>query len=305
MSELATISVVILTYNEQIHIERCLRSASLLTDNIWVIDSFSTDKTLSLAEKYGARCMSRIFTSHSDQFNWALEQIDPCDWIVRLDADEFMSEELVKSILCTVNKVNHGFNGFTFKRRIRFLGNDVFYGGVFPVEVVRMFRYGSGRVESRLMDEHIIVNGNVGNLNGEIVDDNKNSLSWWIEKHNRYSSLEALEMFFADKSDSMHDGLQGATATRRKLKGVYQSMPLSIRASLLFLYRYFVRLGFLDGQYGFLFHFYQCYWYRLLVDSKYLCLKDEFQSVEFTTLRCSEILGIQEFLVKDKFSSNK
>jgi len=149
------------------------------------------------------------------------------------------------------------------------------------------------------------VHGNVGNLDGELIDDNKNSLSWWIEKHNRYSSLEALEMFFSDKSDSVNNGLQGATATRRKLKGVYQSMPLTLRATLLFFYRYVVRLGFLDGQYGFLFHFYQGYWYRLLVDSKYLCLKDEFQGNEFTTLRCSEILGIQEFLVKDKFFSNK
>lgn len=298
------ITVIILTYNEEKHIERCISSARQLTDSILVIDSFSSDSTIHLLKDAKVKYLSRKFDSHSQQFNWALKQIEPCDWVIRLDADEYFEPKLIKSIIDNVNRNDDSIFGFAFKRRIRFLGKDIFYGGVFPVEVVRMFRYGFGKVEPRVMDEHFIVKGKTSCLDGVLVDDNLNSLSWWIEKHNRYSSLEALEIFCSKHSPDINKELSGATRKRRLIKGIYQMFPFSFRATLLFIYRYFLRLGFLDGFSGFLFHFFQGYWYRLLVDAKYSLLLDENSlSEDLKIKKFAEMLNIEESLIQSKFSS--
>ena len=297
------ITVIILTYNEEMHIERCISSARQVTDSIYVVDSYSTDSTLDIVRNMNVNYVSRKFDSHTQQFNWGLEQIDPCEWVIRLDADEYLEQDLISSILKGVNENDKSIAGFAFNRRIRFLGKDIFRGGVFPVEVVRMFRYGFGVVEPRLMDEHIIVNGNTQSLRGWLVDDNVNSLSWWIDKHNRYSSLEALEVFCSDYKHIKKKKLSGATYRRRLIKNLYLFIPVPFRASLFFVYRYVIRLGFLEGFKGFLFHFFQGYWYRLLVDAKYNLLVEASLSGELTIQKCAEILNVAEALVESKVSS--
>ena len=297
------ITVIILTYNEEMHVERCISSAKQLTDSIYIIDSYSSDSTLALASKAKVKCLSRKFDSHSHQFNWGLEQIEPCDWVIRLDADEYMEPDLVASISSSVVKSGKSIHGFAFNRRIKFLGKDIFHGGVFPVEVVRMFRYGSGIVEPRLMDEHIIVNGKTPCLDGELIDDNLNSLTWWIEKHNRYSSLEALESLCAKYRTVVKQNLSGATLKRRGMKEIYMKAPVAFRASLLFGYRYFIRLGLLDGFYGFLFHFLQGYWYRLIVDAKFKLLDEAYLSGQLTIKKSAQVLDISESLIEQKVKS--
>jgi glycosyltransferase involved in cell wall biosynthesis len=294
------ITVIILTYNEEMHIERCISSAKHLTDSIYVIDSYSSDDTVTIARQANAKCYLKKFESHSKQFNWGLEQIDPCDWVIRLDADEYFEPELISSILKGAQQNDKSISGFVFNRRIKFLGKDIFYGGIFPIEVVRMFRYGLGVVEPRLMDEHIVVQGKTNSLSGELIDDNLNSLSWWIDKHNRYSSLEALEMYFSNNKLLIDKDLSGATRKRRLMKAFYQRVPLPFRASLLFVYRYFIRLGFLDGFNGFIFHFFQGHWYRLLVDSKYKLLTEAQLSGDLTSQKFAQLLDIDESLVKSK-----
>lgn len=269
---MAKITVLILAFNEQIHIERCIKSAKQISDSVYVVDSFSSDDTVKIAESCGANVLRRKFDSHAAQFNWGLNEIPSCDWVVRMDADEYLTDILKSSIAEAVEKNDHAISGFSFKRRIYFMGKKIEYGGVFPVEVVRMFRFGRGLVESRLMDEHILVDGQVGTMNGELIDDNKNSLTWWIEKHNRYSSLEAFEMYLAQGPSNNENSFGAATNMRRKLKSIYLSAPIPLRALGLFVYRYFFRLGFFDGYHGFLFHFYQGFWYRFLVDCKYVSL---------------------------------
>jgi glycosyltransferase involved in cell wall biosynthesis len=298
------ITIVILTFNEELHIERCIDSARLLTNSIYIVDSNSTDNTAGIVRRKGVELLCRDFDSHSQQFNWGLEQIEPCDWVIRLDADEYMAPDLVASISSSVVKSGKSIHGFAFNRRIRFLGKDIFHGGVFPVEVVRMFRYGSGIVEPRLMDEHIIVNGKTACLDGELIDDNLNSLTWWIEKHNRYSSLEALESLCAHYRPVMRQNLSGATLKRRRMKEIYLKTPVAFRASLLFGYRYFIRLGLLDGFYGFLFHFLQGYWYRLLVDAKFKLLDEAYLSGELTIKKCAHVLNIAESLIESKVNSD-
>ena len=298
------ITIIILTYNEELHIERCINSALSITDSIYVVDSKSTDQTVDIAKRYGVRLLSREFDNHSQQFNWALEQIDRCDWVIRMDADEYLTAELVASIRTAVESNSSVFDGYAFPRRIAFLGNLIRHGGVFPVEVVRMFRYGLGKVEPRLMDEHILVDGRVLALKGELIDDNKHSLTWWIDKHNRYASLEALEMLLSRGINASDGKLTGKTAIRRKIKSKYYKLPVSIRSLLLFTYRYLICQGFRDGFYGFLFHFYQGLWYRLLVDSKYQVLVDaDIRCVTEKTARiisCS--LGIPESVVLSKLN---
>ena len=297
---MTNITVVILTFNEQIHIERCIESAKRISDTVYVIDSFSTDDTVKIAGACGAKVLLRKFDSHAAQFNWGLTQIANCDWVVRMDADEYLTEKLQSSIAEAVSKNDTSLAGYSFKRRIFFLGRKIKYGGVFPIEIVRMFRFGAGRVEDRLMDEHIIVQGSVGRIEGEIIDDNKNSLNWWIGKHNRYSSLEAYEMYLSLGELDSFGGSGAATKRRHKLKLLYLSCPVSLRALMLFLYRYFVRFGFLDGFYGFLFHFYQGFWYRLLVDSKYAALIEAINGDDDLSLLIPSNLGIPNDIVKSR-----
>jgi glycosyltransferase involved in cell wall biosynthesis len=293
------ISVLILTYNEEIHIKRCIESAKKITKSIYVIDSYSSDKTAEIALSLGAKVLKRRFDSHSVQFNWGLQQIEKCDWVVRLDADEFFDSILSNNILSAISEDNDNFNGYAFKRNIKFLGKKIKYGGLFPIEIVRMFRYGYGKVEPRLMDEHIIINGKCKILDGELIDDNKNSLSWWIAKHNKYSSLEALELL-SNYNKNNKPKLSGNTAKRRKLKTFYSKMPLQLRAISYFTYRYFLRFGFMDGFNGFLFHFYQGLWYRLLVDSKFqLLIKSKDNSLE----TYSKILDLELEIIESKFSN--
>ncbi|EKO35952.1 glycosyltransferase family 2 [SAR86 cluster bacterium SAR86E] len=297
------ITAVILTFNEEKHLERCLSSVKQVTDSIYVIDSYSTDSTLTIAKNEKVKYFLRKFDSHSQQFNWALNQIEPCEWVIRIDADEYLDSTLVNSIKQNAINCDRSISGFALNRRIKFLRKDITYGGIFPVEVIRMFRYGLGKAESRLMDEHIIVSGKTACLDGELVDENLNSLSWWIEKHNRYSSLEALEIFCNGFINEAEDNMSGASLTRRKLKHIYEKAPIPIRASFLFFYRYFIRIGFLDGFHGFLFHFFQGYWYRLLVDAKYSLLQEEFLLEKLTIQKCAYILDIEESIVQSKTRS--
>jgi glycosyltransferase involved in cell wall biosynthesis len=301
------ITVIILTYNEELHIERCIRSAQLITDSIYVVDSNSSDSTIDIATSLGVRLLNRNFDSHSQQFNWALEAIDHCEWVIRMDADEYLTNELAVNIREAVELNSLVIHGYAFPRRIAFLGKLIRFGGVFPVEIVRMFRYGFGKIESRLMDEQILVSGKVVALKGELIDDNKSSLSWWIDKHNRYASLEALEMLSNGSVDEPSCQLSGKTAFRRKLKNNYYKLPVSIRALSLFIYRYVIRLGFRDGFYGFLFHFYQGFWYRLLVDSKYQALIDAGigSITEDSVGIISRSLGLSESTVLSKLNFGK
>jgi len=145
---------------------------------------------------------------------------------------------------------------------------------VFPVRVLRLFRYGRGECENRWMDEHIKVAGATMDFEGELIDDNLNSLTWWIDKHNKYASREAVDLLNLEHGFMPHDSvaqLRGGSQVgfKRWLKErVYARLPGGFRAFAYFFYRYVIRLGFLDGQAGTAFHFLQGFWYRYLVDAK-------------------------------------
>ena len=269
------IVAIVLTLDEELHLDRCLKSVGEIATLLLVVDSGSTDRTLEIARKHGATVMKRAWTNHAEQFNWALDQLDAdTDWVVRIDADEYLTTRLVSDLRQTLSQLKPEISGVLVNRRMTFQGRLIRHGGVFPVQVLRVFRQGMGRCEQRLMDEHIVVRGQTVSLPGELIDDNLKPLGWWTDKHNRYASLEAVEMLnlefgFLDRG-SHAPGLPARSAgTRRWIKEkVYSRIPGRWRAFAYFFYRYVLRLGFLDGRAGASFHFLQGFWYRYLVDAK-------------------------------------
>lgn len=268
-----TLTVVILTRDESQHIARAIQSVQSVADRIVVVDSESTDDTANIARKLGAVVLVHRFVTQARQFNWALEQLpEDTDWIFRLDADEIVSPELAASMARTLPDLGVEVAGAKVYRRITFLGRPIRWGGVFPVRITRLLRHRRGRSEDRWMDEHILVDGAEVQLEGELIDDNKNHLGWWIDKHNRYASREVVEILnseygFLKRAD--HSALDGEAGVKRWLKDeIYTRVPSGWRAFLYFLYRYAIRLGFLDGKEGTAFHVLQGFWYRYLVDMK-------------------------------------
>lgn len=271
------LSVIILTYNEARNIRKCLESLRGLTEAVFVVDSGSTDETASICREHGVEVHEHPFTSHAEQFNWGLDNLPlRTDWVMRLDADEEVTPELATALQIFLASPPAGVTGINVRRRVYFLGRWIRHGGYYPTWLLRVFQRGAGRCESTLMDEHIIVDrGETIDIKADIIDRNNKDLSFWIDKHNRYASLEMQEHLrsITRGKDTKPDPLlrTGQARGKRWIKHhLYYHLPLFVRPFMYFIFRYFVRLGFLDGRQGLVFHFLQGFWYRFLVDAKLL-----------------------------------
>ncbi|MBL4813121.1 MAG: glycosyltransferase family 2 protein [Rhodobacteraceae bacterium] len=274
-SQAPMITVVILTLNEEKHIRRAIGSVRGFATDVLVVDSGSTDKTRDIARALGAKVLEHPFKNYSSQFNWALGQVSAqADWVMRLDADEIVSAELSGEIEAKLGGFSADIAGVHVSRFIAFRGRRIKYGGLFPVQVIRLFRNGRGHCEDRWMDEHIIIDGQAAAVSGALLDDNLNSVTWWTDKHNSYASREAvdllnLEYHFAEQETVAELKGGGQAGLKRWIKEhIYARLPGGLRAGLYFIYRFIFRLGFLDGREGRSFHFLQGFWYRYLVDVK-------------------------------------
>lgn len=292
------IVAIILTYNEGKHLPRCLASLDGVVHEVLIVDSFSTDNTLEIAEKHGLRVVQHSFINQAKQFNWALTQLNKdTDWILRIDADEVLSLELSRKIKKCLSNVAPDIDGVVLGRRMTFQGKMIRHGGMFPVRILRLFRYGRGECERRMMDEHIRVVGPTIDFDGEIIDDNLNSITCWIDKHNKYASREAVELLnleynFLEKNTEKSLLLERRAGLKRWIKeNIYTRTPIGLRAFIYFLYRYVIRLGFLDGQTGTAFHVLQGFWYRYLVDLKIMEVKHYMRSQD-----CDVITAIKHVL---------
>jgi len=269
------ITIIILTYNEEIHIRRCIENIRLIAKDIFIVDSFSTDNTVSIAKELGAEIFQNKWEqNYAKQFNWALDNLPiQTNWVLRLDADEYLSDELLKEIADKLPTVDDDVSGIVFKRRHIFLGKWM-KRGIYPIKLLRLFRYGKGECEQRWMDEHIqISEGRTVEFEFDFMDDNLNHLGWWTAKHNGYSIREAIDLLDVElgllSTGEMEQAVMGEQASaKRKKKLKYAKTPLFWRSFAYFLYRYFLKFGFLDGKEGFLWHFLQGWWYRTLVDAK-------------------------------------
>ncbi len=267
------VTVIVLTHNEELNLGRCLSSVADWVQEIVVVDCGSTDATVQVARKFDAKVVTHEFVNQAQQFNWALDSVPIAgDWILRLDADEYVLPELRDEIAEAIAVTPPEMNGFEMKRRMYFWGRWIRHGGYYPTWLLRLFRAGKGYSELRAMDEHIVVTeGRVDRLEHDFVDENHKKLSFWVDKHNKYATREAEEALKLTTNGKlqMAKGSGEQAARKRLLKtSFYYKLPLFLRAFLYFIYRYIFRLGFLDGIKGLVFHFLQGFWYRFLVDAK-------------------------------------
>jgi glycosyltransferase involved in cell wall biosynthesis len=269
MDEAVKITTIILTLNEQSNISHCIESVKDLNGDVFVIDSGSTDNTLSIAESLGAVVVYNEFKSHSQQFNWALDTLDiRSEWILKLDADERLTKELSREIIQTIRSQS-SLDAYIIKQKIFFMGRFIRHGGAYPFRKLMLFKKGFVRSEDREMDEHLVLlKGKLGELSCDGLHYDFKSLDHYVKKHNWYASKEVNEMI---KSNGHSSNFNSDTKikNKRKLKSFYLKSPLFLRARLYYIYRFYFKLGFLDGTEGKIFHFLQAYFYRFLVDAKY------------------------------------
>lgn len=269
------LSVIILTLNEEKHIERCIKSLLPITDKIFIIDSGSTDNTVTLAEKLGAKVVQNTWVSYAFQFNFGIKN-NPFQtkWLMRMDADEYILPELAQEINRKLQNPLPEISGYYIKRRVIFMEKWIKNGGYYPYWLLRIWKNGDGFCEESWMDEHIrLTTGQTEQLDNDIVDHNLNQLTWWTQKHNNYANREVIDLlnlkYNFNNKETVLPKLFGTQEQRtRWIKKKYASFPLFTRPFIYFHYRYFFRLGFLDGRQGLIWHFLQGLWYRFLVDSK-------------------------------------
>lgn len=273
------ISVIILTYNEEIHIRRCIENVLPFAREIFVVDSHSTDATVDIARALGAEVYAHDWPGNqAAQFNWALDNLPiTSTWILRLDADEYLLPDLITEMQVKVPQLPCHVTGIELKRRHIFMERWM-RRGTYPVKILRLFRYGKAVCEQRLMDEHIcLLEGTCVTFDNDFCDHNLHNLTWWITKHNGYAIREAVELldieFNLFPSQESLPFLAEQAAKKRTKKQKYARMPLFWRAFMYFFLRYIVKGGFLEGKEGFLWHFLQGWWYRTLVDAKIFEIK--------------------------------
>ena len=262
-------TVILLSFNSEDTLGATLLSARRVSDEIFVVDSFSKDGTVELARRFGAAVVVHAFEHYGAQRNWAIDNLPISrPWQLHLDADEWMDDELVAAILALPEEPEHA--GYFLPRYLRFLGRVLRHGGMSPTWHLRLFRSGVGRCEDRKYDQHfLLTSGSSGQLHGTMIDDIRMPLTEWIARHNRWADGEVAELDCKETSGRLQPDARGNPAQRKRfLRQQYNRMPLFVRPFVLFVYRYFFRLGFLDGTEGLIFWVLQTFWFRFLVDAK-------------------------------------
>ena len=262
--------VVILTFNSASIIRETVAQALKVSPHVFVVDSHSADDTPAIVEALGCTVVQRPFSNYSDQRNWAISQVESaCEWQLHLDADEVLDDQSVSEIRTLLSGAPP-FDAYLIRRRDYFMGRMLRFSGVNPWHL-RLFRSGAGRCEARLYDQHFITTRKTGRLGGFMHDKNSARLTDWIASHNRWSDAEAREKLGpgAARDDVLQARLTGDARERtRFVKEIYYKLPIGLRSFSYFIYRYFLRLGFLDGKVGFYFAFFQALWFRMLIDAK-------------------------------------
>lgn len=277
-------SFIILTFNEEIHLPRLLRSISGLAAPVFVLDSGSTDRTPDICRAHNVCMKTHPFINHPQQWDYALKNFPVATpWIIALDADQMVTPELAAQLKAFRDDDYLDVSGIYFNRKNIFKGKWLRFGGYYPKYLLKMFRTGVGYSDlNENMDHRFIVPGkNIVWKNGHIIEENlkENDIGFWIQKHNRYSDLvaeEEMQRRRSERTQTIKPSLTGTPDQRTAyLKRLWWKLPLLIRPFIYFFYRYFVQLGILDGKNGLIFHFLQAFWFRFVVDVKIMELKNK------------------------------
>lgn len=283
-----TIAALILTFNEEKHIARCIQSLKNSCKEIIVVDSFSTDRTYEIAVSMGATVYQHKWINYAIQLNWGLAKCpEYIDWIWRIDADEYVESSLATKVKGLLPTIDNDVNGIIVNKKNIFMGRPLLHGGWYPQRQLKIIRRGYGTCEDTWMDEHMVLySGKTITVEGDQIDENLNDLTWWTQKHNGYATREAINMLIFKYSmqqttETVAARFFGTDAERKRwLKMRYINMPLFIRPFLNFFVRYVLWGGFLDGVPGLVWHVLQGFWYRFLVDAKIYEIKKCFDGDE-------------------------
>lgn len=262
-------TVILLSFNSEDTLSATLRQARQVSDEIFVVDSYSKDRTVELAQSLGAAVVQHPFEHYGAQRNWAIDNLPVTrSWQLHLDADEVIDDKLAAAILALPEEAKH--SGYFLARYLRFLGRVLRHGGMSPTWHLRLFRTGAGRCEDRKYDQHfMLLGGTSGQLPGLMVDDVRMSLTEWTARHNRWADGRVEDLDTKQTAGRLKPDARGNPAERKRyLRQKYDQLPLFLRAFALFAYRYFICLGFLDGTEGFIFWVLGTFWFHFLVDAK-------------------------------------
>jgi glycosyltransferase involved in cell wall biosynthesis len=265
------LSVIVLTHNEETNLPACLASVKGLDCEVFVLDSGSTDRTLEIAGAARAHVAKHPFEHYAAQRNWAQENLPVrSEWLLHLDADERLTPDLVREINEVMAAPPSDVDGFLLRKRTVFMGRWIRHGGHYPSYHLRLFRRDRGFCEDRLYDQHFLVRGRVAKLHHDYCDVVASDLSTWAKRHIRWAELEAIEMLSGNHGGNRVESRLFGTAIERRRwlrERLFWRSPLFVRAFAYWFYRYVLRLGFLDGIEGLIFHFLQGCWYRFLTDA--------------------------------------
>lgn len=270
---MASVTAIIPTKNEEKNLADCLNSLKGFVERAVVVDCGSTDRTVEIAKECGAEVVFHEFHYSAAQFNWAFDNVGiTTDWIMRFDADERMTPALIAETEAIINsdEAKHGdVNGITMEATFYFLGRPILHG-LHKKRKMILFKRGIGRIEDRKRDAHALLSeGRSVSTKERFLHYDYKDLTSYIKRYNWYAIRELQDYIaFTQGASTAVDNDPRIRATRKKKFGIYYRAPKFIRAWLWFIYNYIFRLGFLDGKEGFLFHYFECLWYRLLVDAK-------------------------------------
>ncbi|ADY55900.1 glycosyl transferase family 2 [Syntrophobotulus glycolicus DSM 8271] len=268
---MSDVTAIILTMNESKNIGDCIKSIQNFVSRIVVIDSGSSDNTVEIAKSLGADVYFHEFENYAKQFNWGLDNTNiATKWALRLDADERFTHELSEEAKQAIAEHNDDdVNGFVLRLRVFFLGRWMRHGSVYPFRKLMLFKFGIGRIEQRNMDEQTTLScGKSIELNNDALHFDFKNLNYWINKHNWYATREMQDYLEMKINKNIQQISDEHIKNRRRQKLIYYKFPIFIRPLFYFIYIYFIKLGFLDGKEGLIYHFLRIFWYRFLVDAK-------------------------------------
>lgn len=278
----APISVIILTYNESVNIAACLENVGDWADQVFVVDSFSTDTTLEIAKSKGVQIYQNPFETMAQQRNWSLSNLPLTnDWVMFLDADEWLTPELKDELGNVLPSLPENIGGLYIRRRFIWFGRWLQHGGMYKW-ILRTVRRNGAKVEMAGRREYMQVKGQTLRLQNDMLHEDHKGLADWIQKHNKYATQEALELLNSYRGHNLTTGWQNAMAAPGaetenqwiiSLRNYWNRLPLFLRPFLSFIIKYFLLLGVLDGLPGLIYYFFHDLWYPFLVDAKLMELR--------------------------------
>jgi glycosyltransferase involved in cell wall biosynthesis len=284
MPDKAPLSIIILTYQEEANLGVCLENVCDWAGDVFVVDSYSTDRTIEIARNKGVKFWQNSFENMAQQRNWALDHLPfSFNWVLFLDADELLTEELKQELTEVLPRLSQEVSGLYMRRQFIWLGRWLKRAGMYKW-ILRTVRRDRARVEMAGRREYMRVQGTTKRLQNDMLHDDHKGVGDWIVKHNKFASQEARELLESASGKKLTDTWQTSrsnaaveTESARvvKLRHFWNRLPLFVRPPLSFFIKYILMLGFMDGIPGIIYYFLHDFWYPFLVDVKYLELRSK------------------------------